>query len=57
MLGGLLPEVLPANELLVQPESANAAALKPVIFIKSRRSNDFSGILITFRIILYGFFV
>jgi hypothetical protein len=62
-LGGLLPgeflakELLFAVSLVVHPERARAAALRPVIFIKSRRWIDFSGIVATFQILLSGVFI
>jgi hypothetical protein len=52
ILGGLLPAGFLANELLsevsllMQPGRVRAAALRPVILIKSRRLTDFSGIVI-----------
>ena len=58
MLGGLLPGDFLVNELLsevslvVHPLRARAATLKPVIFIKSRRWIDFSGIAATFQVFL-----
>jgi len=63
ILGGLLPGDFLANELLsevslvMHPLKAKAAALKPVIFIKPRRSIDFSGIVTTFQIFLSGIFI
>ena len=52
--GFLANELLSAVSLVVHPLKARAAALRPVIFIKSRRLNDFSGIVATFKILLSG---